>query len=279
MRGSGLLALGLALLLAACASVPPSAPEDRAEPFPAAPPPWQDLAPGLQLRRWSPWPQTQLHVLRLDLAAPGLRLRLTPEAERGRTLDAFSGAREALLSLNASFFDREFSPRGLTLSEGRPWASVMAAHRESSPLLACDAAQRCEILLQGHAGYRPEWQLVVAGTPWLVDAGRARSPADDAACPAFCARPHPRSALGLEADGRHLLIVLAEGRRPPVLGLSLSRLAQALQALGAVQAFNLDGGGSTAWLLRGEPAMARPLNEPALRPLANALQLLERAPR
>ncbi|TDP07875.1 uncharacterized protein DUF2233 [Roseateles asaccharophilus] len=276
----------LALWLAACASGPqPSAdhikapPPTRAEPILAQPPTWQDLAPGLQLRRWSPWPQTQLHVLRLDLAAPGLRLRLTPETERGRTLDAFSGAREALISLNASFFDREFSPRGLTLSEGQPWASVMAAQRESSPLLACDAAQRCEILLQGHAAYRPDWQLVVAGTPWLVDAGRARSPADDAACAAFCARPHPRSALGLEADGRHLLIVLAEGRRPPVLGLSLSRLAQTLQALGAVQAFNLDGGGSTAWLLRGELAMARPLNEPALRPLANALQLLERAPR
>ena len=79
------------------------------------------------------------------------RAEHSPEAERGRTLEAFSGAREALISLNASFFDREFSPRGLTLSEGRPWASVMAAHRESSPLLACDAAQRCEILLRGHA--------------------------------------------------------------------------------------------------------------------------------
>ena len=58
MHGPGLLALGLALLLAACASVPPHTPphtasDKPAEAAPAAPPPWQDLAPGLQLRRWS----------------------------------------------------------------------------------------------------------------------------------------------------------------------------------------------------------------------------------
>ena len=113
--------------------------------------------------------------------------------------------------------------------------------------------------------------MAVSGTPWLIRDGRARTAQDDASCVAFCAKPHPRTAVGLDASGRVLYLVLAAGRRDPVLGLPLAELAGVLRELGAVQAFNLDGGGSSTLLIRGESRLPRPFNEPTLRRVANAL--------
>ena len=61
---------------------------------------------------------------------------------------------------------------------------------------------------------------------------------------------HPRAALGRTRDGR-LLAVACDGRSGDEAGLTLGELAEALVALGAVQALNLDGGGSTSLVCRG----------------------------
>jgi hypothetical protein len=61
---------------------------------------------------------------------------------------------------------------------------------------------------------------------------------------------HPRAALGLKRDGR-LLAVACDGRSEDEAGLTLGELAGALLALGAMQALNLDGGGSTSLVCGG----------------------------
>ena len=58
----------------------------------------------------------------------------------------------------------------------------------------------------------------------------------------------PRSALA--RDGR-LLAVACDGRADDEAGLTLAELAEALVALGAPQALNLDGGGSTSLVCGG----------------------------
>lgn len=248
-------------LLAGCAG-PARETTPLPEPAPAG---WRTLAPGLWQRDAAPGVQ----LLRLDLREPRLRLGLSPAAERGQPIDAMATARAARAAFNASFFDRSFRVRGLTVSEGLPWPEPMAP--QASPLLACDAQQRCTMQLDAPQLLPPQTHTAVAGTPWLVRAGRPRSEADDAGCPGFCAQPHPRTAIGLDATRRHLIVLLAEGRRDDRPGLSLAQTARLLQAHGAADAFNLDGGGSSALLLDGRPAMQRPANEPAQRPIANAL--------
>lgn len=247
----------LVALLAGCAGI---------RPLPDAPPAgWQQLAPGLLQRE----PAPGLKVLRLDLQEPTLRLSLTPPSERGRPIDAMATARAARAAFNASFFDRDFRVRGLTVSEGEAWPEPMAP--QASPLLACDARQRCTMQLEAPHTLPPGTHTAVAGTPWLVRAGRPRTEADDAACVGFCATPHPRTALGLDATRRHLIVLLAEGRRDGRPGLTLAQTARLLQAHGATEALNLDGGGSSTLLLDGRLALQRPANEPAQRPIANAL--------
>lgn len=240
-----------ALLLAGCASTPPAG--------------WTAVAPGLAFREFAPRPDALVQVLRVELDRA--TVRLSPQAERGRTPDAMS---PATVSVNGSFFDREFRPRGLTVSDGRPWPETIAGQGDD-PLLACDGKRRCEIRFAPPPAAEPGWQMAVSGTPWLIRDGRSRTAQDDATCAAFCAQPHPRTAVGLDADGRVLYIVLAAGRRDPVRGLPLAELAGVLRGLGATQAFNLDGGGSSMMLIRGESRLPRPAKEPTLRHIANAL--------
>lgn len=55
---------------------------------------------------------------------------------------------------------------------------------------------------------------------------------------------HPRSGLGITADGR-VLMVTVDGRRTASKGVTLAEMGQLMKSQGAVHAFNLDGGGST----------------------------------
>ena len=61
---------------------------------------------------------------------------------------------------------------------------------------------------------------------------------------------HPRSAVGMSADGRSLLIVAVDGRQEHSRGVTLEELGQLMQTLGAFHALNLDGGGSTALVIK-----------------------------
>jgi Phosphodiester glycosidase len=61
---------------------------------------------------------------------------------------------------------------------------------------------------------------------------------------------YPRAALAL-TGGRRLLAVACDGRADDEAGLTLGELSEALVALGARSAINLDGGGSTSLVCAG----------------------------
>lgn len=62
---------------------------------------------------------------------------------------------------------------------------------------------------------------------------------------------NPRTAIAI-IDERHYLLVVSDGRTSRSEGLSLYELAGFLQSLGAVTAYNLDGGGSSTMWFNGE---------------------------
>ena len=89
---------------------------------------------------------------------------------------------------------------------------------------------------------------------------------------------YPRAALGL-APGR-LLAVAVDGRGAHDAGLTLEELAALMAGLGASEALNLDGGGSTTLVcggeLRNRPRAARGVPEPGGRPITTALLFVAR---
>ncbi len=66
----------------------------------------------------------------------------------------------------------------------------------------------------------------------------------------------PRTALGLTKEGK-LLVVVVDGRQATSTGLTLLELALFMQELGAVDAMNLDGGGSSE-LVVNDKVMNKP---------------------
>lgn len=66
---------------------------------------------------------------------------------------------------------------------------------------------------------------------------------------------HPRTGLGVTADGR-ILMVTVDGRRGGSAGVTLAEMGQLMRSLGAKHAFNLDGGGSTV-MARFKPKAGR----------------------
>jgi exopolysaccharide biosynthesis protein len=63
---------------------------------------------------------------------------------------------------------------------------------------------------------------------------------------------NPRTAIGVQADGRVIMVVV-DGRQPRYsAGLTLLGLAQLMRDLGAVDAMNLDGGGASTMVVKGD---------------------------
>jgi exopolysaccharide biosynthesis protein len=87
----------------------------------------------------------------------------------------------------------------------------------------------------------------VAGRYQLTKAGKIVVP--PAGSSTFFAR-NPRTLAGRTADGTIVLVTI-DGRQTTSVGTTLAETARVAQALGMVDAVNLDGGGSTALSVRG----------------------------
>jgi hypothetical protein len=102
---------------------------------------------------------------------------------------------------------------------------------------------------------------VVGGGPRLLRAGRVsvtaaaegfRPPQAPAFFRSFVAGRQPRTLAGVRADGT-LLLVTVDGRLPGwSVGMTLPEAARLMRTLGARDALNLDGGGSSTMVVRGE---------------------------
>jgi len=68
---------------------------------------------------------------------------------------------------------------------------------------------------------------------------------------AWYARKNPRTALGVSEDGRTAYVVVVEGRVQGSKGFRLKQFANVLIELGAYNAVNLDGGGSSHMWVKG----------------------------
>ncbi|EIP98187.1 putative periplasmic protein (DUF2233) [Opitutaceae bacterium TAV1] len=97
----------------------------------------------------------------------------------------------------------------------------------------------------------------VSGSTILIAAGRRT-----AGSGSFWETRHPRSAAGVDATGRRVVLVVADGRSQRSAGMNLTTLTDYLVHLGAHDALNFDGGGSSALVTRSE---GRPqvLNRPS----------------
>jgi hypothetical protein len=138
-------------------------------------------------------------------------------------------------------------------------------------------------------GLPAQWQLAwapstaveaVGGFPVLVRDSQVVRGLASAGGTSFAPVRHPRTAVGLSAGGRHLLLVTIDGRREGwSAGMTLTELARLMLRLGATEALNLDGGGSTTMVARRGDRLEivnRPSDGSGERGVANALAVVRR---
>lgn len=119
-------------------------------------------------------------------------------------------------------------------------------------------------------------RLALGGGPMLIESGEPRVTFEEevffgSGMGSLDSR-HPRTALGYTHDGRLLLLVV-DGRSAESAGATLGELARELWARGAVEALNLDGGGSTSLVVNGA-LINRPSENSGAREVASALLLV-----
>ncbi len=155
---------------------------------------------------------------------------------------------------------------GLLVAEGarRDELSVMA--RRGGTLRVTTS------LLPVHGNLR----TVVGGWPRIVRNGRSVaewSDIEEGTRPGFSVGRHPRTAAGISRNGNTLYLMTVDGRRESDGGMSLVELAHVMIQLGAYEAMNFDGGGSTTMVVEGK-VVNRPSDAAGERPIGSALLVI-----
>ncbi len=90
------------------------------------------------------------------------------------------------------------------------------------------------------------------------------------------AERHPRTAIGFNADSTRLYFVVVDGRHMTSVGVTLLEFKGIFDALGAVNAVNLDGGGSSC-ILANDEVLNHPSDGP-VRAVGNGCLIVSVAP-
>jgi hypothetical protein len=86
---------------------------------------------------------------------------------------------------------------------------------------------------------------------------------------------HPRSAIGFSRDSSTLYLLVVDGRSQKSVGMTLVELAALMRRLGAWQAMNFDGGGSSTMVV-GRVVVSAPSDTTGERAVGNALLVVRR---
>ena len=118
--------------------------------------------------------------------------------------------------------------------------------------------------------------LLVGGWPRIVRDGKniASSAASDEGTISRNAEVrHPRTAIGFSRDSNSVVLAVVDGRSALSVGMTLFELAELMRDLGAWQALNFDGGGSTTMVVQGK-IVNSPSDATGEREVGNALVLV-----
>lgn len=139
---------------------------------------------------------------------------------------------------------------------------------------ALDVGDTVEI----EVGPSADVDLGIAGSHQILVDGEVADMGDDPLATAV----HPRTAVGISRDGSQLFVLVLDGRTAESRGMTLPELAELLRDMGAHNALNLDGGGSSAMAARvagdqGEKIWNSP-SDGEVREVPNALVFYSDAP-
>ena len=116
---------------------------------------------------------------------------------------------------------------------------------------------------------------IINGVPQLIKNGKIEITWEqEKSSKAFVETRHPRTAVAKLKDGKFLMLTV-DGRQAESAGINLQNLAEILLELGATDAMNLDGGGSTTMFLNGR-VVNKPSDKEGERKVSDAILVFPR---
>lgn len=191
------------------------------------------------------------HVVVVDLTNPEVSLIATRPNDRFITTSEFARRYDAQIAINANFFAQ--GSCGLMSGDGEIFDRAYEENCHASIGFGRDnEAAIFDSALIPRGPVPAAWMTeVLSGKPFILRDGRALV---NWVRPQHFYRPNPRTAIGLSADRRTLVIIAADGRRRGVPGLNGFQLVNVFREFNVSDAVNLDGGGSTALVMNGRLA-------------------------
>jgi len=158
--------------------------------------------------------------------------------------------------------------------------AAMAVDTASSVVLSAKLVGKGATFIKGlavgatmHIGWSndsPDAMDVVSGSALIVQGGVVQY---GSSCNADLCQRAPRTAVGVTSAGRVIMLVV-DGRSSGSVGFTLAQLGKEMKSLGAVNAVNLDGGGSATMWIKGLGVVNHPTDSTGERPVSNALVVL-----
>lgn len=212
----------------------------------------------------------RIHQIRIDTQAEGIAFFTTPDngdapsEVNGRRTATFLKEFDLEVAINGTGF-APIAPEGapvdvlgLSVSDGKKVSEVDVASR--NPIFLVDQANRAAILRAPleEAGFAAAHNALQG---WYGANGMLL---DDGECVTLTKDIHPRTAVGISRDGRHVYFLVADGRQPGFSeGLTLIEMAEWMKQLGCWDAMNLDGGGSSTLVVKNADGTPRIVNKPS----------------
>lgn len=226
--------------------------------------PWTPIYQGIDTTTAS-LSSSVAYTMRVDLTASGIGFTTTPHSGPletiAQTTSQFLESSGTQVAINANFFDPCCNPaaepknlEGLAVSNGTlvsppsvypsAGSAVLLLTRQNQATISTVTSTPVDLSNVFNA---------VAGSAEIVTKGVNTSSNN----PPDVGDPlgiNPRTDTGISADGKYLYWAVIDGRQPGYsIGVTTSDAADLMIALGAFDAVNLDGGGSTA-LVRADGA-------------------------
>ncbi len=255
----------VAVILVSCCVLCATAEDEadsRALPPAGFEPDWKPIFAGVDLAEVRlKDPPLAVYAVRVDLDAQGVQFFVTPpngdrpEETDGQTASDFLREHGLQVAVNASPFSPvnsiDGSPRdvkGLSMSNGQQYSDP--AKRYGAMLISKDNRVRFDT---PPIDTTDAYNAVGGFGMLLVDGENKGSDG----------RRHPRTVAGLSANGRKLYLIVIDGRQLDYsVGATTAEAAEWARALGASNALNLDGGGSTTLVVQSETDSPRIVNRP-----------------
>jgi exopolysaccharide biosynthesis protein len=120
--------------------------------------------------------------------------------------------------------------------------------------------------------------LLIGGWPRILRDGKevaSEAPTVEGTISRNAEAKHPRTAIGFSRDSTTLYILTVDGRSTQSVGVTLVELADLMRRVGAWQAMNFDGGGSTTMIVNGA-LMNKPTDASGERDVGNALLVVRK---